>query len=171
MKTFLRSICGVHLCDCIPLMKDLTAIACSAVLSPSRLLCTHASSRPEHCLCFPLTFRKFRNVRVPLCLTTNRFWYFSFAHKLVASIFVYLGEFRLSFKISCPQYIKSVYNLALHFWEMLWNDKKAWTMLWQFSEWQNAVLLTIFCQPCWRSRNTISRQSERFYFGRPQVSA
>ena len=63
------------------------------------------------------------------CLTTKRFWYFSFAHKLVASIFVYLGEFRLSFKISCPQYIKSVYNKALHFWEMLWNDKKAWKML------------------------------------------
>ena len=65
MKTFLRMICGVHLCDCIPLMKDLTAITCSAVLSPSRLICTHASSRPEHCLCFPLTYRRFRNVRRP----------------------------------------------------------------------------------------------------------
>ena len=65
IKKFLRMICGVHLCDCIPLMKDLTAIACSAILSPSRLLCTHASSRPEHSLCFPLTYRRFRNVRRP----------------------------------------------------------------------------------------------------------
>ena len=48
-------------------------------------------------------------------LTTKRFWYFSFAHKLVASIFVYLGEFRLSFKISCPQYLKKCLQHIKHY--------------------------------------------------------